>query len=327
MCRVTLIGRRHGASHPLGWPGVIVLIFSTVALGATPPAAERLPLWPGHAPVGEGKTEAANAFITVYRPAVDNANGTAIVICPGGGYGGLAIEPEGNGIARWLVQHGITGIVLEYRLPAGRPFVPLLDAQRAIRMVRANAKKWDIVSNRIGIMGFSSGGHLAATAGTHFDGGDINAADCIDRMGCRPDFMVLIYPVITMGEKTHGGSKQNLLGRNPTPEMVALFSNEKHVTNQTPPTFLEHAQDDTAVSPNNSRIFYESLKAHKVATEYLQLPSGNHGLNGYQGPMWDAWQAKFLEWLATHKRMDGSTAPCRSDRLCQGKGRLRRCLE
>ena len=168
------------------------------------------------------------------------------MICPGGGYGGLVVGPEGHGIARWLNQHGIAGIVLEYRLPKGRPFVPLLDAQRAIRTVRSNAKEWGIDPGRIGIIGFSAGGHLASTAGTHFDGGDPKAADPIDRVSCRPDFVILVYPVITMGEKTHGGSKTNLLGRDPKPELVELFSNEKQVTDKTPPMFLAHAKDDTA---------------------------------------------------------------------------------
>jgi len=271
------------------------------AAQAAPSAAEKLMLWSGRAPVGDGRFEAANASMTVHRPAAEKANGAAVVICPGGGYGGLVVGPEGHGIAKWLNRHGIAGIVLEYRLPHGRPFVPLLDAQRAIRAVRFHAKPWNIDPRRIGIIGFSAGGHLASTAGTHFDGGDPQAADPIDRVSCRPDFAILIYPVITMGEKTHGGSKANLLGRDPTPEMVDLFSNENQVTDQTPPMFLAHAQDDTAVVPVQSRMLYEALKAHKVAAEYLALPSGGHGLNGYQGPMWDAWQTHSLAWLAARK--------------------------
>ncbi len=258
-------------------------------------------LWSGRAPLGDGRFEAANASITIHRPAAENANGAAVVICPGGGYGGLVVGPEGHGIAKWLNRHGIAGIVLEYRLPHGRPFVPLLDAQRAIRTVRFHAKPWNIDPSRIGIIGFSAGGHLASTAGTHFDGGDPQAADPIGRVSCRPDFAILIYPVITMGEKTHGGSKANLLGRDPKPEMVDLFSNEKQVTNKTPPMFLAHAKDDTAVVPVQSRMMYETLKAHRVAAEYLELPSGGHGLNGYKGPMWDAWQTHSLAWLAAQK--------------------------
>jgi acetyl esterase/lipase len=271
------------------------------AAQAAPSDAEKLALWSAQAPLGDGRFEAANASITIHRPAPGKANGAAVVICPGGGYGGLVVGPEGHGIAKWLNQHGIAGIVLEYRLPRGRPFVPLLDAQRAIRTVRLNAQQWKIDPNRIGIIGFSAGGHLASTAGTHFDGGDPQAADPVDRVSCRPDFAILIYPVITMGEKTHGGSKGNLLGRDPKPETVDLFCNEKQVTDKTPPMFLAHAKDDTAVVPDHSRMMYEALKAHKVAAEYLELPSGGHGLNGYKGPMWDAWQTKSLKWLAAQK--------------------------
>ncbi len=247
--------------------------------GTAPPNPERLPLWPNQAPVGDGKFEAISAFITVHRPAPKKANGAAMVICPGGGYVGLVTGPEGHGIAEWLNQHGITGIVLEYRLPKGRAFVPLLDAQRAIRMVRFNAQPWGINRNRIGIIGFSAGGHLASTAGTHFDGGDPKATDPVDRVGCRPDFAILIYPLITMGEKTHGGSKAILLGRNPKPEMAELFSSEKQVTDKTPPMFLAHAKNDTVVSPENSRMLYQALKARKLAAEYLELPSNRRGLS------------------------------------------------
>lgn len=270
-------------------------------------------LWPGQAPVGDGQFEAANAVITLHRPAPGKANGAAVVICPGGGYGGLVIGAEGHGIAKWLNGHGIAGIVLKYRLPKGRPFVPLLDAQRAIRTVRSKAEQWDIDSHRIGIIGFSAGGHLASTAGTHFDRGDPQAADPIARVSSRPDFVILVYPVVTMSATTHGGSKANLLGHDPKPELVDLFSNEKQVTGQTPPMFLAHAQDDKVVTPDNSRMLHEALRAHGVATEYLQLPSGGHGLNGYQGPMWDAWQAQSLAWLAAQELIPAhdSTMPAK----------------
>jgi acetyl esterase/lipase len=278
---------------------IVLIALSTLlapdarALGADP---EKLSIWPDRAPVGEGKFEQANATITVHRAA--NPNGAAIVICPGGGYGGLVVGAEGHGIAQWLNGHGIAGVVLEYRLPKGRPFVPLLDAQRAIRTVRSHAGQWNLAAGRIGIIGFSAGGHLASTAATHFDRGDPKAEDPIERVSCRPDFAILVYPVVTMDATTHGGSRANLLGRDPTPELIKLFSNEKQVTEQSPPMFLAHALDDKVVVPDNSRNMHEALKAHHVATEYLGLPSGGHGLNGYRGPMWDAWQAKSLEWLA-----------------------------
>ena len=266
---------------------------------ARPAEPGRVPLWNGAAPVGDGRSRDAKAWITVHRPV--RPNGAAIVICPGGGYGGLVTGPEGHGIATWLNASGITGVVLEYELPAGRPMVPLLDAQRAIRTVRANAEAWGIDSSRIGIMGFSAGGHLASTAGTHFDDGRPAAADSIDRQSCRPDFLILVYPVITMGEKTHQGSRNNLLGKDPPAKLVDLFSNEKQVTGRTPPTFLAHAVDDKPVPPENSRTFYQALQLHKVPSEYLELPSGGHGLNGYKGPMWAAWQEKSLAWLSKLK--------------------------
>ena len=289
-------------------------ITSTLLLGAVVSAAvaapERLALWPGEAPIGDGQFETAAPTITVYRPAPEKATGTAMVICPGGGYGGLVTGGEGHGIAKWLDEHGIAGIVLEYRLPRGRAFVPLLDAQRAIRTVRFNAKTWGINPGRIGIIGFSAGGHLASTAGTHFDDGDAKATDPIERVSCRPDFAILVYPVVTLvGPHANTHSKNNLLGSTPKPELEVLFSNEKQVTAKSSPMFLAHAKDDTIVTPDNSQMLYEALKAKGVAAEYLELPSGGHGLNGYKGPMWDAWQTKSLEWLAAQKLVVPASNP------------------
>jgi acetyl esterase/lipase len=260
---------------------------------------DRIGLWNKKAPLGDGKFQETEVWITLHRP--EKPNGTAAVICPGGGYGGLVTSAEGHGIATWLNRHGITGIVLEYRLPAGRSQVPLLDAQRAIRTVRANAKAWNLDSERIGIIGFSAGGHLASTAGTHFDAGEPDSADPVQRVSCRPDFMILVYPVITMSDKGHAGSRNNLLGKNPEAKLVNLFSNEKQVTEKTPPAFLAHAKDDRVVPSENSRMFYDALRANKVSADYLELASGGHGLNGYKGPMWDAWQKRSLTWLAETK--------------------------
>lgn len=262
----------------------------------------KIPLWPAEAPIGDMKFEKSNAEITVHRP--DQPNGTAIVICPGGGYGGLVMDAEGHGIAKWLNKHGITGVVLQYRLPAGRHAVPLYDAQRAIRITRRNAVEWGINKDRIGIMGFSAGGHLASTAGTHFVDPDSKSDDKVALVSSRPDFMILIYPVVSMQATTHGGSKRNLLGPNPKQELVDYYSNEKQVTEKTPPAFLAHALDDKAVVPANSKDFHNALKAKGVETEYLELPSGGHGLNGYKGPMWDAWQTKSLEWLVKMKLLE-----------------------
>src|SRR5262245_44120717 len=260
---------------------------------------ERIDVWTKRAPNGDGSFEETEVWITLHRP--EKPNGTTIVICPGGGYGTRVVGPEGHGIAAWLNRHGITGVVLEYRLPKGRSQVPLLDAQRALRTVRANAKMWKLDPERIGIMGFSAGGHLASTAGTHFDAGDASAADAVERVSSRPDFMILVYPVITMGDKGHAGSRNNLLGKNPDAKLVESFSNEKQVSAKTPPTYLAHAKDDGPVPPENSRMFYDALRANKVPAHYLELPSGGHGLNGYKGPMWDAWQKGSLAWLAERK--------------------------
>jgi len=274
-----------------------------------PADPEKIELWNGRAPIGDGEFTKSKVWITVHRPA--RGGGAAIVICPGGGYAKLMTGPEGHGIANWLNHHGIAGIVLEYRLPEGRSFVPLLDAQRAIRTVRANSKKWNVDPSKIGIMGFSAGGHLASTAATHFDDGDPAAADAVDRFACRPDFAILVYPVITMGDKTHQGSKANLLGKDPSARLVDLFSNEKQVTDRTPPTFLAHARNDEPVPPDNSKAFYQALQAHKIRSQFLELPSGGHGLDGYKGPMWDAWQTKSLEWLAELKIIPPEAVPAK----------------
>lgn len=246
------------------------------------------PLWPGDEPRSKAK-------ITLHQP--DQPNGAAVVICPGGGYGMLVAGPEGHGIAKWLNQHGITVIVLEYELPKGRPNIPLNDAQHAIRTARTNAKDWGIDPKRIGIMGFSAGGHLASAAGTHFDQGDPGATDPIERNSCRPDFMVLVHTAISMGDKGHRGSRRQLLGKKPTAELIEQFSSEKQVTKDTPPVYLAHAIDDKVVVPDNSAMFHAACQEHGVASTYLELPHGGHGLNRYQGPMWDAWQTGSLKWL------------------------------
>lgn len=286
---------------PFSFLFLVVISLTLSATAAENP--ERLPLWPSAAPVGDGTVDSENAFITIH-PA-PKPNGAAVIICPGGGYGGLVTAGEGHGIAAWLNGHGIAGIVLEYRLPKGRSEVPLLDAQRALRTIRHRSQELALVPNRLGIIGFSAGGHLASTAGTHFDAGDAQSTDPVERMSSRPDFMILVYPVITMDRSTHGGSRTNLLGKDPTPELVERFSNEKQVTAQTPPTFLTHAADDKVVVPDNSLHFYEALLAKNVPAKYLALPSGGHGLNGYKGPMWDAWQKQSIEWLAEMKMMAG----------------------
>jgi acetyl esterase/lipase len=259
-------------------------------------AAETLPLWQGDAPEGNGKfSDSSQAKITVHLP--DNPNGAAIVICPGGGYGGLVTKGEGHGIAAWLNSHGIAGIVLEYRLPAGRPYVPLLDAQRALRTVRANATKWKLDPKKVGIIGFSAGGHLASTATVHFDAGEGKTTDAITRESSRPDFSLLIYPVISMDVGVHRGSKKNLMGETPAAGLPEYFSTQKHVKASTPPSFLAHAIDDKVVDIENSRMFFAAQQKAGLPARLVELPDGGHGLNGYKGPSWDKWQAESLLWL------------------------------
>ena len=273
-------------------------LLSLPVISADPPFPPMtVALWPaGEAPNGDGTFDNANAEITIHR--AEKPTGTSILICPGGGYGGVVIGPEGHGIARWLNKHGITGVVLRYRLPRGRHAVPLLDAQRALRMIRTRGQnEWGCDPGRVGIMGFSAGGHLAATVATHFDAGAPDAKSPLDRQSSRPDFAILVYPVITMGDNTHGGSRRNLLGASPAAELVELYSNEKQVSPKTCPCYLAHAKDDRPVPPINSRLFHEALQKAKVPGEYLELPSGGHGLNGYKGPMWEAWQKGSLAWL------------------------------
>jgi acetyl esterase/lipase len=256
-----------------------------------PPA---LPLWADKAPLARNEKDVPT--ITVHLPPADRATGAAVVICPGGGYGALMESYEGHDVAAWLNRSGVAGIVLKYRVRCLHP-APLLDAQRAIRTVRARAAEWKIDPAKVGIMGFSAGGHLASTAGTHFDAGDPKASDPVEKAGCRPDFMILVYPVITMGPKSHGGSRTNLLGPNPAPELIDLLSNEKQVTDRTPPTFLVHSKTDTLVPVDNSALFFEALKARDIPAEFLELPEGAHGLGCGKGPLWAAWQDRCLRWM------------------------------
>ena len=274
-------------------PAVFALVFGNLAFGAEP---EEFSLWrEGFAPDGKGGVTDEVAAVFVHRP--EKPNGTVIIICPGGGYGGLVMKPEGHGIAQWLNKNRITGVVLQYRLPQGRSMVPLLDARRAIQLVRTKAAAWGCDPGKVGIAGFSAGGHLAALAATNFEAGEGETADPVSRESSRPDFALLVYPVITMGEFSHGGSRKNLLGENPTPELMNALSPELLVRDATPPVFLAHALDDKVVPIENSRMFRDAMAKHAVTCELLELPSGGHGLNGYKGPMWDAWQSASLKWM------------------------------
>ncbi len=221
--------------------------------------------------------------IQVFTPAPSIKNGSAVIICPGGGYTILAWDKEGVKIAEWFNSIGVTAFVLKYRLPhweseTCKDKVALSDAQRAIRLVRSRAREWNIASDRIGIMGFSAGGHLASTASTHFDEGDPNATLSVEKYSCRPDFSILMYPVISMDTTIyHRGSRVNLIGKNPEPEKELYFSNEKQVTPETPPTLLIHANDDRGVIPENSVQYYLALRRNKVPAAMHIFEKGGHG--------------------------------------------------
>ncbi|HOC55604.1 MAG TPA: alpha/beta hydrolase [Verrucomicrobiota bacterium] len=237
------------------------------------------PLWPDGAPGALGKEDKDIPTLTPYLPEPDKATGAAIVICPGGGYGGLAAH-EGKDYARFMNEHGIAGFVLKYRLGSGgyRHPVMLQDAARAVRTVRARAAQWKLDPKRIGIMGSSAGGHLASTLVTHFDAGKPDAADPIERASSRPDAGILCYPVITMGKFTHQGSKRNLLGNDPAPELVRELSNELQVTRDTPPCFIWHTCEDAGVPVENSLQFADGLRQAGVPFDLHIYQKGPHGL-------------------------------------------------
>jgi acetyl esterase/lipase len=242
--------------------------------------------------------------MTVYMPAKRNATGQAVIICPGGGYVNLSYDWEGTDVAKLLNSKGITAIVLKYRLPNSKSNIipnlsPLMDAKRAIRMTRFYATKWNIKKDKVGIMGFSAGGHLASTLGTHFDNGDPKATDSIEQLSSRPDFMILIYPVISMSKNImHAGSRNSLIGNHPTDELAKLYSNELQVTKETPPTFLVHATDDKAVPVENSLLFYQALKDNNVPAEMHIYPKGGHGFGLALGKGYlETWTDRLIDWL------------------------------
>lgn len=258
-------------------------------------------LYPQGAPGAVGEEEKDKPTLTIHMAPADKATGCGIVVCPGGGYGGLAVDHEGKQVAAWLNGHGIDAYVLRYRhAPRYRHPAPLQDALRAIRMVRSNPAYGGKNPDRIGILGFSAGGHLASTAGTQFEEGKPDAADLIERASSRPDFMVLVYPVITMTAKhQHAGSRKNLLGKDSEdPKLMEEMSSEKRVTARTPPTFLIHTTEDKGVPPENSIDFYLALRAAKVPAEMHIYEKGNHGFglaNGRPGP--SSWPDRCIDWL------------------------------
>lgn len=290
-----------------------VCVVTSVMVASTALAADSHKvelLWPDGAPGAKDNNDGDKPTLTIYLPAKDKATGAAVVICPGGGYGHLAMDHEGHQIARWFNSFGVAGFILKYRHSrsgAGyRHPAPLQDAQRAVRMVRSGAKRWNIDPGRIGIMGFSAGGHLASSAGTHFQNRYSDAKDVIDRQSCRPDFMILMYPVVSFTESfTHKGSRKNLLGENPDSELVENLSNEKQVTTETPPTFLVHANDDKPVPPENSIAFYLALRKANVPAEMHIYEKGGHGFGlGKQNTAESSWSVRCEDWLKKRGLLD-----------------------
>ena len=285
----------------------LILSLASAVLIATA-SAEPIRLWEGDAPGALGKADQDIPTLTAFLPAAGTANGTAIVICPGGGYGGLAAH-EGQGYAEFLAGKGVACFVLKYRLGSKgyRHPVMMHDVQRAIRLVRTNAAKWAVDPARIGVMGSSAGGHLATTSVTHFDSGKADSTDAVDRTSCRPDFGVICYGVISMEDGvTHGGSKNNLLGKDPAADLVELLSNDKQVTKNTPPCFVWTTGEDKAVLPENSFRFVQALRKNGIAFDFHVYEKGPHGIglspgkNGVPAGDVHPWGKDLVFWLQQH---------------------------
>jgi acetyl esterase/lipase len=257
-------------------------------------------LWPDGAPGAVGKDDADTPSVTIYLPAASQATGAGIVVCPGGGYSRLAVDHEGHQVARLLTSRGVAAFILKYRL-GPRYHHPAMqqDVLQAIRYVRWNAGEFHVRTDRIGVMGFSAGGHLASTAATLFDGGAASAPAPVDRVSSRPDFAVLVYPVIVMGESiTHKGSQTNLLGDRSSPDLIAKLSTDKQVTARTPPTFLFHTNEDAGVPPENSVQFYLALRKAGVPAELHIFQKGEHGVGlAPRSPALRVWPELLFTWL------------------------------
>jgi acetyl esterase/lipase len=278
---------------------LLLSVLSAPLISAAPETP--IVLWPGGAPGALGTEPFDVPTLTPYLLSKEKRSGATIIVCPGGGYTHLA-DHEGGPVAEWLNSLGVTAFVLKYRLgPRYHHPAPMHDAARAIRTVRARAAEWGLDPQRIGILGFSAGGHLASTAGTHFDSGKPDAPDPIERVSSRPNLMILIYPVITMRERTHAGSKANLLGAEPGPELIALLSNDEQVTKETPATFLVHTMTDTAVPVENSLLFITALRKAGVPFEFHLYERGPHGFGlGQKDPILATWPDRCADWLRLH---------------------------
>lgn len=295
----------------------LLFILPLMSFAQTP---ETMKLWPGTVPFSNGNitpekeirpgniANICEAQLIIYHPEQGKANGTAVIICPGGGYTNESTIKEGHDVAKWFNTFGVTGIVLKYRLPGAsniteKDKAPLSDAQRAIRYVRSKAAEWGLKPNQIGIMGFSAGGNLAVNAGTHFDVGNVQATDPVEQLSCRPDFMILLYPVVSMKYNlTHGGSRLNLLGSKPDTAKVVYYSGEENVTATTPPTFIVHANDDGAVKVENSINLYLAIHKMGIPIEMHIFEKGGHGFGlGLPTNTTSAWPERCKAWMEQRK--------------------------
>lgn len=287
-----------------------MLLLSSTLASAAPADGTVLPLWPDGVPgarpglppeeTKDGRISGVTEpTLTCFAPAVDRPNGTAVIIAPGGGYVRLSTQREGVQYARWLSSLGVTTFVLKYRMQEfGHP-APLQDVLRAVRLVRARAAEFGVDPARIGVMGSSAGGHLAASAGTLFNHPDGQVGPTPDPVSARPDFLILMYPVITMEVGvTHAGSRRALLGATPAPDKLALMSLENQVTSATPPTLIVHTQEDASVPIDNALRFFQALTRAKVPAEFYAFERGAHGM-GMRADLGTSseWPARATEWL------------------------------
>lgn len=297
------------------FPATLCLATSLLALpGGKAGEIPKAPLWPQGAPYAKGEANTDQPFVDIHLPDEKLRNGAAVVVCPGGGYGGLALDHEGNQIGQFYNSFGVTAFVLHYRLGSHGYHFPtqLADVQRALRLARSQAGKYHLDPKRIGVMGFSAGGHLASMAATKFDEKAYPASDAVDQVSARPDFAVLCYPVITMDpEFTHKGSRNNLLGPDASndPQAIDHVSSELNISGQTPPTFLFHTNEDTAVPAENSIRFFLGLRQHQVPAELHLYQKGPHGVGLQTGdPILGTWSGHLKDWL----RSNGFLAPADS---------------
>ena len=295
-----------------------VIIIAIISVLNSNAQQKTMDLWPGGIPglvftdsyiekstTSEGLItrfeKTTNPMIYIFLPPREKATGTAVLICPGGGYAALAFGHEGNAIASWLNDNGIAGIILKYRLPSDlimkdKSIGPLQDAQEAMRIIRRNAVAWNIDPKKVGVIGFSAGGHLASTLSTHYAD---KVYDVADTISARPDFSLLIYPVITMDSSfTHAGSRKNLIGDKPSDEAIKSFSNELQVNEKTPPAFMVHSADDQTVPVKNSIVYYEQLVKYKIPSELHIFQKGGHGYGlGGSKDTQSAWPGLCINWL------------------------------